>query len=318
MPRIALTATADETTRREIIANLQLGNAGVYIASFDRPNIRYRIVEKANARAQLLAFLRAEHAGEAGIVYCLSRRKVEETAAFLTASGIRALPYHAGMDASERERNQTAFLREDGVVMVATIAFGMGIDKPDVRFVAHLDLPKNIEGYYQETGRAGRDGLPADAWMAYGLADVVQQRRMILESPADARHKRVASAKLDALLGLCETSTCRRQRLLAYFGEDAPRTAATATSASTRRRPGTAPRPCAEGAVLRLSHRSALRRRPRHRRAAGARGGARAPVGPRPAVDFGIGADIAERNGAASSASWSRSACWRSTTHTAR
>ena len=220
VPRIALTATADETTRREIIANLQLGKAGVYIASFDRPNIRYRIVEKANARAQLLAFLRAEHAGEAGIAYCLSRRKVEETAAFLTASGIRALPYHAGMDAADRERNQTAFLREDGVVMVATIAFGMGIDKPDVRFVAHLDLPKSIEGYYQETGRAGRDGLAADAWMAYGLADVVQQRRMILESPADARHKRVASARLDALLGLCETSACRRQRLLAYFGED--------------------------------------------------------------------------------------------------
>jgi ATP-dependent DNA helicase RecQ len=220
VPRIALTATADETTRREILANLHLENARVFIASFDRPNIRYQIVEKANARAQLLAFLRAEHADEAGIVYCLSRRKVEETAAFLTASGIRALPYHAGMDTPDRERNQTAFLREDGVVMVATIAFGMGIDKPDVRFVAHLDLPKSIEGYYQETGRAGRDGLPADAWMAYGLADVVQQRRMIVESQADERHKRVASAKLDALLGLCETSACRRQRLLAYFGED--------------------------------------------------------------------------------------------------
>ncbi len=219
VPRIALTATADEVTRNEIVANLQLEAARVFISSFDRPNIRYRIVEKANARAQFLAFLRAEHEGDAGIVYCLSRRKVEETAAFLCGEGIRALAYHAGMAPEVRSRNQDAFLREDGIVMVATIAFGMGIDKPDVRFVAHLDLPKSIEGYYQETGRSGRDGLPADAWMAYGLGDVVQQRRMIDESEADETHKRVSSAKLDALLGLCETTACRRVCLLAYFGE---------------------------------------------------------------------------------------------------
>ena len=219
VPRIALTATADRATREEIVARLDLGRARIFVASFDRPNIRYRIVEKANARKQLLDFIRAEHAGEAGIVYCLSRRKVEETALFLEEQGMRALPYHAGMDTQAREANQSRFQREDGIVMVATIAFGMGIDKPDVRFVAHLDLPKTIEGYYQETGRAGRDGLPADAWMAYGLADVVQQRRMIAESEADEAFKRVASAKLDAMLGLCETAGCRRVRLLDYFGE---------------------------------------------------------------------------------------------------
>ncbi|MCK9512167.1 MAG: DNA helicase RecQ [Pigmentiphaga sp.] len=219
VPRLALTATATAATSDEIIERLALHEAGRFVSSFDRPNIRYRIVEKNEVRRQLLDFIQGEHEEDAGIVYCLSRARVEETADYLVQHGLTALPYHAGLPAQVRAANQARFLREDGIIMVATIAFGMGIDKPDVRFVAHIDMPRSVEGYYQETGRAGRDGLPSQAWLAYGLQDVVQQRRMIDESDGDEWHKRRMGMQLDAMLGLCETVECRRTRLLAYFGE---------------------------------------------------------------------------------------------------
>ncbi|CAL9488190.1 ATP-dependent DNA helicase RecQ [Streptomyces sp. enrichment culture] len=220
VPRVALTATATHATHREITERLNMPAARHFVASFDRPNIQYRIVPKTDPRKQLLTFLREEHPGDAGIVYCLSRNSVEKTAEFLSRNGVEAVPYHAGLDAGTRAAHQSRFLREEGLVVVATIAFGMGIDKPDVRFVAHLDLPKSVEGYYQETGRAGRDGLPSTAWMAYGLNDVVQQRKLIQSGEGDEAFRRRAQSHLDAMLALCETVQCRRGQLLAYFGQD--------------------------------------------------------------------------------------------------
>ncbi|MGW4433937.1 DNA helicase RecQ [Streptomyces tendae] len=223
VPRLALTATATDATHREITERLHMPAARHFVASFDRPNIQYRVVPKSDPKKQLLSFLRQEHPGDAGIVYCLSRNSVEKTAEFLSRNGVEAVPYHAGLDAGTRAAHQSRFLREEGLVVVATIAFGMGIDKPDVRFVAHLDLPKSVEGYYQETGRAGRDGLPSTAWMAYGLNDVIQQRKLIQSGEGDEAFRRRAQSHLDAMLALCETARCRRGQLLAYFGQDPDR-----------------------------------------------------------------------------------------------
>ena len=257
IPRIALTATADIRTRKEIIERLSLTEANAYISGFDRPNIRYAIANKTTPKKQLLAFLQ-QRKQEAGIVYCLSRKKVEDTARWLSDEGFTALPYHAGLPAQLRQTHQNRFLREDGVIIVATIAFGMGIDKPDVRFVAHLDLPKSIEAYYQETGRAGRDGHPADAWMIYGLQDVVRLQQMAQGSDGSEQFKRAERHKLDAMLGLCEVTSCRRKVLLSYFADEAPqpmwqlRQLSAATSDLGRYRS------CTKSIILHLSHRPAL------------------------------------------------------------
>ncbi len=265
---VALTATATQATRAEIATRLGLAQARHFVASFDRPNIQYRIVPKNDPKRQLLQLLRTEHDGDAGIVYCLTRASVEQAAEFLEQNGIVALPYHAGLDARTRAANQSRFLREDGVVMVATIAFGMGIDKPDVRFVAHLDLPKSVEGYYQETGRAGRDGFPSTAWLSYGLADVVQQRKLIDASEGDDAHRRRQSLHLDAMLALCETVDCRRAQLLGYFGEDsAPCGNCDTCPSPPQAWDGTIAAQKLLSAVYRLQQRAApeVRRRARHR-----------------------------------------------------
>jgi ATP-dependent DNA helicase RecQ len=271
VPRIALTATADKRTLGEIEQQLQLQDAQRFIHSFDRPNIFYRVTQGDNNRQRLWDFIQQNHAADAGIVYCLSRKKVEETAKWLRDRGRNALPYHAGLDKNTRAEHQRMFLQQEGVIIVATIAFGMGIDKPDVRFVAHLNLPKNLESYYQETGRAGRDGEPANAWMAYGMQDVILLRQMMAQSDADEQFKRVLHHKMEAMLGFCEQTECRRQTLLAYFDETLPEACGLRPLRQLRRTAAHlgCDRGRANGFILRFSHRAALRRQLRYRRAHG-------------------------------------------------
>jgi len=313
VPRIALTATATQATREEIAIRLKLAGAKMFVSSFDRPNIAYRIVGKSEPKRQMLSFLRTEHPGDAGIVYCLTRDSTERIAEFLTDNGIPALPYHAGLDTATRAEHQARFVREDGLVMVATIAFGMGIDKPDVRFVAHLDLPRSVEGYYQETGRAGRDGQPATAWLAYGLADVVQQRRLIDGSDGDLAHRRRLQTHLDAMLALCETTECRRTVLLAYFSERGLSCSNCDTCLS--------PPQVWDGTVAAQKLLSTIVRLDRER---DQRFGAGQVIDillgrktervsayqHHELKTFGIGAELSEANGAASSASSWREGCW--------